>query len=335
MCPHALQRWPVYTGLSSRPGRGPCPPADVPADPSPPPDSPVEPGFRRDIPAGLFHGALGRADHVPDPQVLDADHVEPARDARGGLLRPVLAAVGLAGLQPRDRDLDPAAPTRAAPGPGELPRRRRRRRPRGRAGRGGSISPVERAADRDAPVDPDNLAGTRTRDWIGDDRERDMPVATPVTGHPERLRPAEPAGPAEAHPARLSGPRPRRTSGSGAGRRRLHRDDPEPLVRPALRHLGRRCVPAKNPPWPVRGPGWPLLITEPSASHGLSARASVSCRHRSAKPGILPRPRRSAPPARRTDSTRTGRPSSAAAGSPPARVSDRDGTGTCEHSSGK
>src|SRR5215469_4511283 len=66
--------------------------------------------FRCDVPAG-------RAGHVLDAEVLDADHVEAARDIRRGFLAPVLAAVGLAGLQTADRLLDLPPSARPAPGP--------------------------------------------------------------------------------------------------------------------------------------------------------------------------------------------------------------------------
>src|SRR5450631_1519840 len=80
----------------------------------------VEAGLLADVPAGIAGRSPGGAGHVPDLEVLDPDHVEPARDVGAGLLGPVLAPVRLAGFQPGDRVPDPPAAVRAAPGAGEL-----------------------------------------------------------------------------------------------------------------------------------------------------------------------------------------------------------------------
>jgi len=67
-----------------------------------------------------------------------------------------------------------------------------------------------------------------------------------------------------------------------------------PTARPALRHVGRRLVLAKKFAiawaWSRMACCW--TITLPSASHGLSARAWLSCLQRSVNPGIRPRPGR-------------------------------------------
>src|SRR5450631_1525564 len=88
--------------------------------PARPQDLPVEAGLLADVPAGIAGRSPGGAGHVPDLEVLDPDHVEPARDVGAGLLGPVLAPVRLAGFQPGDRVPDPPAAVRAAPGAGEL-----------------------------------------------------------------------------------------------------------------------------------------------------------------------------------------------------------------------
>ena len=111
--------------------------------PQPEPRIPrFSPAFAATFRPGSFGGAPGRPGHRPDVQVLDPDHVEPARQIGAGLLGPVFSPVGLAGLQPGNRQLDPAAPPRSAPGPRqpalEPPERRsgtgrRSASPRGRA----------------------------------------------------------------------------------------------------------------------------------------------------------------------------------------------------------
>src|SRR5215467_3932944 len=82
-------------------------------------DLPIQPGLGAHAPAGLVDGGFRRANHAGNPQVLDTDHVESAGQIGGELLGPVLARVDLAGSQPGDRGLDPAAAVAAAPGPGE------------------------------------------------------------------------------------------------------------------------------------------------------------------------------------------------------------------------
>src|SRR6266700_5384963 len=63
-------------------------------------DAPVQPGLLPDVPAWALPRAPRRPGHLRDLQVLDPDQVEPAREVRAGLLRPVLTPVRLAGLQP-------------------------------------------------------------------------------------------------------------------------------------------------------------------------------------------------------------------------------------------
>src|ERR1700689_1463319 len=64
---------------------------------------PVQPRFLPDIPARVLPRSPRGPGHVRDLQVLHPDHIEPPSDIRGPLLGPVLAPVGLAGLQPGDR----------------------------------------------------------------------------------------------------------------------------------------------------------------------------------------------------------------------------------------
>jgi uncharacterized protein len=84
-------------------------------------DLPVKPSLGVDLPTRVLLGTFGRPGHVPDLQVLDPDYVETTGDVRAGLLRPVLAPIGLADLQPGDRVLHLPAAARAAPRPGEPP----------------------------------------------------------------------------------------------------------------------------------------------------------------------------------------------------------------------
>ena len=66
-------------------------------------DRAVEPTLLGNTHTGLLDGAARGAGHRPHVKGFDPDHVEPARKVSGGFLDPVLAPVGLAGLQFRDR----------------------------------------------------------------------------------------------------------------------------------------------------------------------------------------------------------------------------------------
>ena len=157
-------------------------------DQQPPPgvqDAPVEPGLLLHVAAGGFSSPLGAGRHVLDLQILHADHVEPASQIGAGLLTPVRAPVALAGLQPGNGPLDPAAAARSSPGTGQLPLqlphplplpRRQRRAAQQLPGRQG------RGHDH-APVDADRLPIARRGNGFRDDRERHMPSPGPVPGH--------------------------------------------------------------------------------------------------------------------------------------------------------
>src|SRR6185437_682751 len=152
-------------------------------------DLAVQPGLGRDVPPRRFGGALGGAGHAPDIEVFDADHVEAPRDVRGGLLRPVLAPVGLAGLHPRNLVLGVAAPGRPTLGAREFAFQPQypRSLAGGQAGHRQHLPGGQGSADLDAPVDAHDIPVARGRNRTGDYRERDVPAAGAVTGHPERL----------------------------------------------------------------------------------------------------------------------------------------------------
>ena len=222
----------------------------------PQPDLPISlfrPALRVTFRPGSLSSPLGRAGHVRDLQVLDADHVKTARHVRRNLLHPVVAAVRLPGPELRDGDLGLAASVRAAPGPGELALQPQQpgpsvvRRPghvqqlaRGQGGRHG-----------DAPVDADDLAVARYGDRCGDHGECDMPAPGAVPGDAEGLRlDRDGARPAEADPAGLRDPdlapvavQAADIPGTMLTSACLIRN---PSSRSAFRHVGRRWVPPKK-----------------------------------------------------------------------------------------
>ena len=174
-----------------------------------PQDPPVQPGLLPDVAARITPDAFRGPGHVLDLQVFDADHVEPPRDARGDLLGPVLAPVGLAGLQPGDRVLDPAAAVRSPPSAGEraLQPPQPDPLPRGQAGAVQQLAGGQRCGDRHPPVNAHRFAVTGCGNRPGDRGEGDVPPARPVHRHPVGLHVRRHrAGPAEPHPPGLQHP---------------------------------------------------------------------------------------------------------------------------------
>ena len=268
-CPHAEHRWLVNAGLifSTRPGALSC--RRRTSRPHPwSEDRPVEAGLLAHVPARASQRSPSRARHVRDVQVLDPDHVEPARDAGAGLLGPVLAPVRLAGLQPGDRVLDPPAAVRAALARASL-RCSRRSRARSAPLSPGtrSSSPVDRAADTATPrsmptVWPLPGAGTGSGTAANATCQRPGPVpGHPVGLHSRRHR----AGPAEPYPSGLRHPHLAHVAGQPPHIAGLERDDPEPSFRPALRHDGPAdACRRSSSPWPGRSRAAPAAA--PSGS---------------------------------------------------------------------
>src|SRR6185437_9797537 len=70
-------------------------------------DPSVQLGLDLDVTARVLPGAFRGSRHIPDPQVFDPDQIESASNIRRRFLGPVLAPVGLPGLQPRQSDPRP------------------------------------------------------------------------------------------------------------------------------------------------------------------------------------------------------------------------------------
>ena len=157
------------------------------------------------------HGVPRR--DVPGRVHVSADNIEPARDVRAGLLRPVLAPVGLTGAQPGDGVLDLRAAVRAPRGAGQFPLQAADARAlrRGQARHVQQFTSGQGRGHGHAPVDADHLTVARCRDRVGNGRKGDVPAPGPVHGHPvglharrHRARPAEPHPPGLRYP-HLSG----------------------------------------------------------------------------------------------------------------------------------
>ena len=250
-CPHAQHRWLVNCGLTFSTLPGAFSASRRTSRPHPAAGSP---GSARPWPARSGPDPRpGRAGHVRDLQVLDPDQVKPAGNAGAGLLRPVLAPVGLAGAQPGDGVLDLAAAVRPAPGPGQRALQAPDPPPFGpvRAGACRS-SPVDRAADTVTPRSMPTawpLPGAGIGSGITAKAMCQRPARSIVTCRTSR--PAAPAGTSGTAPTPPSAPRPGRPC-----RTRAHvplpsvpPGDPEALVASGF-------APGRPPGRVVRGRGY-------------------------------------------------------------------------------
>ena len=153
--------------------------------PARPHDLAVEAGLGPHVLTGVPCRPPGRPGHVANLQVLDSDQVEPAGNVRAGFLRPVLAPVCLAGLQPGDHLLDLAAAVRPATGPGQLALQASHSPPP-RLGQARDVQELARRqgrGHRDASVDAHALAVTGCWDRLGDHGEGEVPAPGPVHPH--------------------------------------------------------------------------------------------------------------------------------------------------------
>ena len=186
--------------------------------------------------AVYLHGALRRTNHLPNPEVLDANQVEPPSEASADLLRPVLAPVSLTTPQPRDCRLDAFAPRRPTCGFRKLPfdRAEARSLMRGQAGTTQDLACGQRSRHHDASVDTDYLSITRGRNGDGDRGKRNVPSPGAVASDAERLHAlGYRARPAEPHPSRLGNLHFGMLTVQSPHIARADGDDPEPLA-PAL-----------------------------------------------------------------------------------------------------
>ncbi len=87
--------------------------------PAAPADRPVQPTFLSNALTGLLHRSPRGTGHRSHVKCFDPDRVEAARNISGGFLGPVLAPVGLTGVQFRDRPFCSRSPVRATLGPSE------------------------------------------------------------------------------------------------------------------------------------------------------------------------------------------------------------------------
>ena len=188
--------------------RGEQPPAAVP-------DRPVQPALLSDALTGLLYSSARSAGHCPHVKGFDPDRVEAARNVSADLFDPVLAPVGLTGVQFRDRPFCSRSP--------------------GGATRGSGAPLLQHLQPLGLTPGQTGCVQQWPGDRSGDVGERDMPAAGPITGHPVGLdtrwhRPRH----AKPHPAHLGHPHPTQAAVEPHHVRRFHRDLPKPFMHTSL-----------------------------------------------------------------------------------------------------
>ncbi len=172
-------------------------------------DAPIQPGLCANVSARRLHATARGATHIDDLEVLDTDHVEPARQVCTGLLDPILSPVRLASLQLGNGNLYLAATVRAGFGAGEFPLQQQQSVPltSGQPRHGQQISRRQSRRYRDTPIDPDDFAIAWCGNRAGRRCKGNVPPSRTVTrnavGHHARRHRARPT---ESYPPDLRNP---------------------------------------------------------------------------------------------------------------------------------
>jgi hypothetical protein len=195
-------------------------------------DGPVQSGFLPHVAAGPGVSALGRAGHVRNAQIFDTDHIEAAGQVGRGLLGPILAPRGRAGIEPSDRSPRALTAIRSALGAGKPPLQPAQ--PRllvlTQTGTVKHLAGRQRCRNPYAAIDADDAAGTRPWNGPGDGGERDVPAFRPVKRNAVRLGRRDSTRPAETHPACLRHPYLADVAGKTPYVRGSNGNDPESFV---------------------------------------------------------------------------------------------------------
>jgi hypothetical protein len=197
----------------------------------------VEPSLLPDIPSRLGHRAFGRASHVGDPQVLEADQVVTAGEIGRGLLTPVFSQVNPESLQPRNLQFDAGASMGATLGTRQsaLQQHQAALQRRTQPWHSQQLSGGQGGGHDDTPVYSYDFAITRRRDGRGDNGEGNVPAACAVAGNSVRLNPSgDGPGPAEPKPPGLGHPHLGRMARQAAETPSLRSDDLKALIAPSL-----------------------------------------------------------------------------------------------------
>ena len=213
-------------------------------------DGPVQPALLPDTSPRLLDRALRGGSHRPHVQILHPDEIEAASQVGGGLLGPVPPSVGLPGPEPGDGPPGPSSPVGVPRRAGEaaLQAPQPRSLARAQGGREQQLPGRKRGRNNHAPVDPHDLAVPRCGNRRGDSRERDMPSASRILGHPQRPGGGYRAGPAKPDPAELWNRHHGPVTIQPPHIRCSYRDDAKSLVAAALAVAG--CSGRYSPPSP-------------------------------------------------------------------------------------
>jgi hypothetical protein len=196
-------------------------------------NTPVQSAFLGNTGTWLLHRSPHRAGHRRHIKRLNADRVESTSYIRGDLFDPVLASVGLAGLEFGDCALGAGSPGGAALGA----RQALLQHPQSPDFTATQARSVQQFASRqgcghrNAPVDTQHGAVGRAGNGFRCVGERHVPAAGPITGnavglHSVRYRPGQP----KTDPADLGHPYPTEPAVQPLDVTRFDRDLPEALM---------------------------------------------------------------------------------------------------------
>jgi hypothetical protein len=238
-CVHGIDLFHSAMGLVLKPtGQQP---------PSAGQDLSVEPSLLPDVRSRRDNCAFGRASHVGDPKVLNADHVETPGQVSGYLLGPVLTRISLPCYQPGCGGPGPDSAFGNALGAGQaaLQKQQSATPLRTQSGDVEQLAGGQSCAHRHAAIYTNDSPVAGRWDGRRDDGECNVPAARAVTGYPVGPRAfGDGPGPAESDPPGLWHPRLGRMTGQPTDPLSLWPDDTEALVAADL-----------PPGGPAMGPG--------------------------------------------------------------------------------
>src|ERR1700730_1460208 len=196
-------------------------------------DLSVEPGLLPDVHSRRGNCAFGRASHVGDPKVLNADHVETPGQVAGCLLGPVLTRISLPCYQPGCGGPGPDSAFGNALGAGQaaLQKQQPATPLRTQPGHVEQLAGGQGRAYRHAAIYADDGPVAGRWDRRGGNGECNMPATRAVQGDPGRPRAlGDGPGPAESDPPGLWHPRLARMTRQPMDPLSLWSDDTKALV---------------------------------------------------------------------------------------------------------
>jgi hypothetical protein len=200
-------------------------------------DLSVETGLLTHTLPGVVSVSLGAPGHVIDVQLLDANQIKSANHVRADLLTPVLAGIGLPGLETGDGNLGFAAAVTAASRAGQ-PALQQTQTPLAGLTQPGTAQQftVRQGCAHSYPtVNADDRTCAGAWDGLGDRSEGHVPPASMVHGDPERPHTiGNRAGPAKPDPTAFGDEHFRYLSVQPTNVMRLDSDDTEPFVASGL-----------------------------------------------------------------------------------------------------